>query len=193
MKTNIKTYLVLALFLTAFAIPSSAQVRNRTKTTTTRTVVKNTPGRVSSKKVVYRTPTKKVVSVRTVPNRTVIKHNGQDYYYSNNKFYTSSRGRYIAIAPKIGFRIKSLPPNYHRVQFNNHIYFNVGGTFYRESNSYYEVVEPEIGTIVDDLPDGYEKVTIDGLTYYEYANTLYEKIQINGTRAYEVVGVIDME
>ena len=38
-----------------------------------------------------------------------------------------------------------------------------------------------------------EKVTIDGLTYYEYANILYEKIQLDGSRAYEVVGIIDME
>ena len=194
MKTNTKTYAILGLLLIAFALPSNAQTRKRTttKTTTTRTVTK-TPGRVSSKKVVYRTPTKKVVSVRSVPNKTVVRHNGQNYYYANNKYYTASRGRYIAIAPKVGFRINTLPANSVRVRFNNRLYFNVGGTFYIEANSGYEVVEPEIGTVVYELPDGYEKVTIDGLTYYEYANILYEKIQLNGSRAYEVVGIIDME
>ncbi|SHK20909.1 hypothetical protein SAMN04488007_2374 [Maribacter aquivivus] len=196
MKTNTKTYVVLGLFLVAFALPSTAQTRKKTatKTTTTRTTtVTKTPGRVSSKRVQYRTPTKKVVSVRTVPNRSIVKHNGQNYYYANNRYYTQSRGRYIAIAPKIGFRIQSLPPNYARVRFNNHLYFNVGGTFYVEANSGYEVVDPEIGTVVSELPDGYEKVTIDGFTYYEYSNILYEKIQVNGSRAYEVVGIIDME
>jgi hypothetical protein len=194
MKTNTKTYVVLALFLVAFVLPSTAQTRKRTttKTTVSRKVTK-TPGRVSSKKVVYKTPTKKVVSVRTVPNRTVVKHNGQDYYYSNNRYYTASRGRYIAIAPKVGFRIRTLPSNSVRVNFNNHIYFNVAGTFYQQANSQYEVVEPEIGTLVYELPDGYEKVTIDGLTYYEYSNILYEKVQVDGSRAYEVVGIIDME
>ncbi|WP_299317176.1 DUF6515 family protein [uncultured Maribacter sp.] len=191
MKTNTKTYVILGLFLIAFALPSTAQTRKKTATKTT--TVTKTPGRVSSKKVQYKTPKKKVVAVRTVPNKTVVKHNGQSYYYSNNKYYTASRGRYIAIAPKIGFRINSLPPNYARVRFNNHLYFNVGGTFYVEANSGYEVVDPEIGTVVSELPDGYEKVTIDGFTYYEYSNILYEKIQVNGSRAYEVVGIIDME
>ncbi|MDP5062320.1 MAG: hypothetical protein NWP64_10415, partial [Maribacter sp.] len=122
MITNTKTYVVLGLFLVAFALPSTAQTNKRTatKTTTTRTTtVTKTPGRVSSKKVVYRTPTKKVVSVRNVPNRSVVRHNGQNYYYANNRYYTQSRGRYIAIAPKVGFRIQSLPPNYARVRFNN--------------------------------------------------------------------------
>jgi hypothetical protein len=192
MKT--KTYAALALLLIGVIIPSTAQDRKRTttKTTTTRTVTK-TPGKVSSKKVEYRTPTKKVVSVRSIPNRTIVKHNGQDYYYANNRYYTSSRGRYISIAPKVGFRIHTLPPNFVRVQFNNHRYFNVGGTFYIESNSGYEVVDPEIGTVVYELPEGYEKVTIDGLTYFEYSNIIYEKIQIDGSRAYEVVGIIEMD
>tara|TARA_R110002049_G_scaffold175533_1_gene342829 strand:+ start:1311 stop:1478 length:168 start_codon:yes stop_codon:yes gene_type:complete len=55
------------------------------------------------------------------------------------------------------------------------------------------VVEPEIGTIVYELPEDYERVTIDGQTYYEYGNILYEKVQLDGTRAYEVVGIIDLE
>lgn len=193
MKTNNKTYVLLFLFLTGFIFYGTAQTSRRTSKSGKTTVIKKTPNRVSSKKVVYRTPKKKVVSVRTVPNKKVIVHKGQKYYYSNNKFYTQSRGRYIVIAPKIGFRIATLPPNFSRIRFNNHIYFNVSGTFYTQVDDGYEVVEPEIGTIVYDLPDDYEKVTIDGLTYYEFGNILYEKIQVNGTRAYEVVGIIDME
>ncbi|MRH99443.1 hypothetical protein GH721_02760 [Kriegella sp. EG-1] len=195
MKTNIKTYLLASIFLVAITYSGMAQTRKRTntKTVTTKTVTKRTPNRVSSTKVVYKTPKKKVVSVRSVPNRTIVKHNGRNYYYANNKFYTASRGRYIVIAPKIGFRIRTLPVNYRRVHFNNHIYYNVAGTFYSQVGSDYEVVEPEIGTIVYELPDNYEKVIIDGQTYYEFANILYEKIQVDGTRAYEVVGIIDME
>ncbi|SIQ65064.1 DUF6515 family protein [Maribacter ulvicola] len=196
MKSNTKTYTVLGLLLVALAIPSTAQTRKRTvtKMTTTRTTtVAKTPGRVSSKKVQYRTPTKKIVSVRTVPNSAVIKHNGQNYYYSNNRYYTASRGRYISIAPKVGFRIHRLPQNYVRINFNNHLYFNVDGIFYVASNAGYEVVEPEIGTIVYELPDGYEKVIVDNLTYYEYSNILYEKVQVDGSRAYVVVGIVDME
>lgn len=67
------------------------------------------------------------------------------------------------------------------------------GVFYVQINNSYEVVEPEIGTIVYELPDDYEKVAIDGMEYYEYASILYGKVHVNGSRAYEVVGFIDME
>ncbi|MBU2946527.1 DUF6515 family protein [Zobellia uliginosa] len=196
MKTNTKTYFVLPLLLIGFIFAGNAQIRKRTSkttTTTTRTVTKSTPNRVSSKKVVYKTPKKKVTAVRSVPNKRVVKYKGQNYYYANNRFYAPSRGRYIPIAPKIGFRINTLPVGHKRVRFNNHIYFTIGGTFYAEVGNEYEVVEPEIGTIIYELPDDYEKVTIDGQTYYEYANILYEKVQVDGTRAYEIVGIIDME
>tara|TARA_R110002049_G_scaffold2917_6_gene23653 strand:- start:126 stop:389 length:264 start_codon:yes stop_codon:yes gene_type:complete len=79
-----------------------------------------------------------------------------------------------------------------RVHFNNNNYYNVNGIFYTQTNNEYGVVDPEIGTVVYELPEDYEKVTLDGQTYYEYANILYEKIQIEGTRAYEVVGIIEM-
>ncbi|SFW21090.1 DUF6515 family protein [Cellulophaga fucicola] len=195
MKKLIKKYIVPITLLVAFTTQVSAQRKRTTKektVVTTTTTRSTTSRRVPSTKVTYRTPKKKVVSVRTVPNRTVIKHRGQDYYYANNRFYTQSRGRYIVIAPKVGFRIKVLPTNYKRVRFNNHTYFNVQGIFYSEVNNEYEVVDPEVGTIVYELPDDYEKVTLDGQSYYEYANVLYEKVQVNGTRAYEVVGIIDM-
>jgi len=203
MKAIIKTLLLPSLFLLAVSAQVSAQSRRSStttvnkKTVTTRTTtpvkVNSKTKRISSSKVTYKTPKKKVVSLRTVPNRTVIKHNGQSYYYSNNKYYTQSRGHYIAIAPKVGFRINALPSSFVRIQFNNRNYFNVGGIFYVQSNNQYEVVEPEIGTVVYELPNNYEKVVIDGLTYYEYANVLYEKVQVNNTRAYEVVGIIDMD
>ncbi|WP_253256093.1 DUF6515 family protein [Formosa algae] len=136
---------------------------------------------------------RKVVAVRSIPNKTVVKHNGENYYYSNNKFYAQSRGSYVAIAPKVGFKVRVLPANYKRIRYNSRDYYNANGTFYIEINNQYEVVDPEIGTIVYSLPDGYEKVVIDGMSYYEYANILYEKVQVNDTRAYEVVGIIEMD
>ncbi|MCK0131414.1 DUF6515 family protein [Flavobacteriaceae bacterium F08102] len=199
MKTRIQTIVLPALFLLAITTYSSAQSRRtnatvKTVTTTTSKTKKSTLSRrVSSMKVTYKRPKRKVVAVRRLPNRTVIRHNGQNYYYANHTYYTLSRGRYIVIAPKVGFRIKRLPPRYKRIQFNNQIYFNVNGIFYKQINNEYEVIDPEIGTIVYELPDDYEKVVIDGRTYYEYANILYEKVQVNGTRAYEVVGIITME
>jgi Family of unknown function (DUF6515) len=201
MKTFIKAYILPALFLVALTTQVSAQVTRRNskektvKTTTTKRTVANNnkTRRVSSTKVTYRKPTRKVVSVRSLPKRTVITHRGQNYYYANNKYYTQSRGRYIVIAPKVGFRIKVLPPNYRRVRFNTANYYVAQGVFYVEINNEYEVVDPEVGTVVYELPEDYEKVTIDGQTYYEYSNILYEKVQVDGTRAYEVVGIIDME
>lgn len=203
MKTFKKTYVIATLLLVAFTLQISAQskrtvqTKKPVKTVVKRTVTNSrsntTSKRVSSNRVIYKTPKKKVVSVRTVPSRTVIKHRGQNYYYSNNKYYTQSRGRYIVIAPKIGFRINVLPANYRQIRFNNRNYFNVNGTFYINTNNQYEVVEPEIGTIVYELPNDYEKVVYDGQTYYEYANILYEKVQVDGTRAYEVVGIVDVE
>lgn len=201
MKTFIKAYILPAVLLVAVATQAEAQTRRtatnnnsrkvstttRTTTTTKRTVAK----RVPSTKVTYKTPKRKVVSVRNVPNRTVVTHRGQNYYYANNKYYTQSRGRYIVIAPKVGFRIKTLPVNYKRVRFNN--YYNAHGIFYIQVDNQYEVVDPEVGTIVYELPDDYEKVVINDETFYEYANILYEKVQVDGTRAYEVVGIIEME
>ena len=134
-------------------------------------VIKKDNRRVPSKRVVYRKPVKKVVSIRILPNRTTIVHRGINYYYSGNRFYSYSGGRYIVITPKIGFRIKTLPVGY------------VGNA--------YEVVEPELGTVIYELPQDAERVEIDGYSYYEFSNVLYEKIQLNGERAYEVVGFIE--
>lgn len=95
--------------------------------------------------------------------------------------------------PKVGFRIRTLPPDHKRIQFKNEVYFVSQGTYYVQFVNKYVVVDPEVGTIVYELPDDYEKVEIDGVTYFEYANVLYKKVQIDGTRAYEVVGLIEME
>jgi ABC-type amino acid transport substrate-binding protein len=85
------------------------------------------------------------------------------------------------IAPKVGFRVDVLPPNYRKVNYNSYNYYNANGIFYTQIDSEYEVVDPEVGTIVYELPDDYEKVVINEQTYYEYANILYEKTQIDGT------------
>ena len=198
MKTFIKAYILPAVLLVAFATQTEAQTRrttsNKRVTTTTTTTTKRTvAARVPSTKVTYKTPKRKVVSVRTVPNRTVVIYRGQNYYYANNKYYTQSRGRYIVIAPKVGFRIKTLPVNYKKLRYNNRNYYNAYGVFYTQIGNEYEVVDPEVGTIVYELPDDYEKVVINDETYYEFANILFEKIQVDGTRAYEVVGIIEME
>ncbi|MFD2541455.1 DUF6515 family protein [Lacinutrix gracilariae] len=197
MKAFIKTFVLPVVCIVAISTTATAQSKRNTKTktvVTTKTTKKTTlNNRIPKSKVTYKKPTKKVVSVRSVPNKTVIKHNGQSYYYANNKFYTQSSGRYIVIAPKVGFRIKVLPTHYKRIAYRNGFYFNVDGIFYTQINNEYEVVDPEIGTIVYELPEDYEKVTIDNQTYYEYANVLYEKVQVDGTRAYEVVGIIDFD
>jgi len=110
MKTLIKTIVLPALVLIGTATQVSAQTkRSNAKqktvvTTTKRTttaVNKANNRRVSSTKVIYKKPTRKVVSVRSIPNKTIVKHKGQNYYYANNKFYTQSRRRYIVIAPKV--------------------------------------------------------------------------------------------
>lgn len=195
MKTFSKMYALSSFLILAFVTQASGQSQgnSHSKATKTTTVQKTVNNRVPSTKVTYKTPMRKVVSVRSVPNKKVIKYSGQDYYYANNKYYTQSRGRYIVIAPKIGFRLNTLPPNNTRVRSDNHNYFNAQGVFYVQINNEYVVVEPEIGTIVYELPEDYEKIAIDGLAYYEYANIIYEKIQLDGTRAYQVVGIIDLE
>ncbi|MUU77153.1 DUF6515 family protein [Winogradskyella endarachnes] len=199
MKTLIKIFVLPAILFMAVSTEITAQnkrssaTKKTEKTVATKKTTTLSNKRIPSARVTYKKPTRKVVSVRSIPNRKTVKHKGQTYYYANNKFYSHSRGRFIVIAPKVGFRINVLPEHYRRVRFNSHIYFNVDGTFFIEVGDEYEVVEPEIGTIVYELPDDYEKVTIDNLTYYEYGNILYEKIQVDGTRAYEVVGIIDME
>jgi hypothetical protein len=193
-----KTFALTAILLLTSNISISAQVK-RGKAAPTKIVKPSTikqkayVKRVPSSKVIYKTPQKKIVSVRNISNRTIVNHKGQKYYYANNRYYTQSRGSYIVIAPKIGFRINTLPANYKVVRFNNYNYYNANGIFYTQIDSEYEVVDPEVGTIVYELPDDYEKVVINEQTYYEYANILYEKIQIDGSRAYEVVGIIEIE
>jgi len=197
MRAFIKTIIVPVLFMVALTTQVTAQSRRNTTPTkkTKTTVVKKSKvsKKIPSTKVTYKKQKRKVVAVRNLPNRTVVTNKGQKYYYANNKFYTQSRGSYIAIAPKVGFRINVLPTNYRSVRFNNRKYYNAQGIFYVQINNEYEVVDPEVGTIVYELPGDYEKVVIDGQTYYEYANILYEKVQVDGTRAYEVVGIIEME
>ena len=190
MKLFIKTYGIVTLLLMSYTVQMSAQRRTKKdKVAVKRTVSK----RIPSTKVKYKTQKRKVVDVRNIPNRTIVKHRGLNYYYANNRFYTYSRGRYIVIAPKVGFRINVLPRNYRTIRFNNYNYYHSEGIFYVQVHNEYEVVDPEIGTIVYELPNDYEKVVINGETFYEYANILYEKIQIEGTRAYEVVGIIEMK
>lgn len=200
MKAFMKNFALPSLFMVVLTTQVSAQ-NNRSSNTNDRTVKASgtttkksiVNGRVPSNTVTFKKTQKKIVSVRNVPNKTVVNYNGQKYYYANNKYYTQSSGRYIPIAPKVGFRIQTLPVNYKKVHFNNYNYFNSNGIFYIQINNEYEVVDPAVGTIVYELPADYEKVVIDGSTYYEYANILYEKVQVEGARAYEVVGIIDME
>jgi hypothetical protein len=186
--------------MVALTTQVSAQSRRSTedkaeeKTTTVKSPLGTSANRrIPSTKVTYKKPTQKVVSVRALPAKTVVKHNGRDYYYANNKYYTRSSDRYIVIAPKVGFRINVLPPNFRRVHYNNYDYYNANGIFYVQVDSGYEVVDPEVGTIVYELPDDIDKVVINDDIYYEYASVLYEKVQVDGTRAYEVVGFVDME
>jgi len=178
---------LLPVLLLAFFISENMNAQNSRKTKKT-VIVKKNNGRVASKTVVYKKPTKKVVSVRTLSKKTVVKHKGVNYYYENQKFYTYSGGRYIVIAPKVGFRIKTLPLGYKAIKHLNRNYFYFSGIFYANRNNEYEVIEPEIGTVIYELPRDYERVEINKSIYYEFSNVLYEKIQINGTRAYEVVG-----
>ena len=189
MKNIIKiSSLLVFLFIVSVPEMATAQKTGGSKKVV---VINKENRRVSSKQVVYKKPNKKVVAVRTLPNRTVVKFKDVNYYFANNKFYTYSGGRYIAIAPKKGFRIQTLPVGYVKVKHPRRDYFWFNGAFFIQVNNAYEVVEPEVGTIIYELPKDYERVTIEGYTYYEFSNVLYEKIQIDGTRAYEVVGFID--
>jgi len=186
------TYISALLIAFVFVLGTpQAVAQNKRKVTTTK-VVSKSPKRVSSRTVEYKRPTKKVTSVRTLPTKTVVKHNGINYYYHNHRYYTYSGGRYIVIPPKVGFRIHQLPVGYRIINHPTHPYFWAQGVFYIEvATNTYEVVEPEIGTLIYELPEDYEKVVIDGQTYYEFSNVLYEKVQVDGTRAYEVVGFIE--
>ena len=140
----------------------------------------------------YKTPKTKVVTYRTIPSKAVvIKHNINTFHYTKNKFYRVYNGRYIAVAPSIGLRIRTLPIGFTTLRINNRNYYNYDGVFYVSYGDEYEVVQPEIGTIVYELPDETEKVMIDAQVYYELNDVLYEKIQYQGTCAYEVVAIIE--
>ncbi|WP_339925397.1 DUF6515 family protein [uncultured Cyclobacterium sp.] len=189
MKNVVKISCILGfLFFISGAEKLEAQSSRNAKKTV---VVQKVSHRVPSKKVVYKKPNRKVVAVRSLPNRTIIKHKEVNYYYANNRFYTYSGGRYISIAPQKGFQIKTLPIGYIRINHPSRNYFWFNGIFYTNVENAYEVVEPEIGTVIYELPEDYERVEIDGNSYYEFSNVLYERIQVNGERAYEVVGFIE--
>jgi hypothetical protein len=190
MKNLRKIYIATAALVFTIATTQNAIAQNRNKNTKTVTA-KRDYKHVPSKNVNYANSRKKVVAVRSIPNRTVIKHNGSNYYYSGNRYYSYSSGRYIPIAPKIGFRITTLPAGYQRLQYRNTNYFWYNGIFYTGSTNSYQVVQPEIGTVINELPADAERVEIDGYTYYELNNVLYEKTQVNGQRAYEVIGFVE--
>lgn len=175
------------IVLLAFLASKNINAQNLRKSKKT-VIVKKKNGRVISKTVVHKKPKKKVASVRTLPKKTIIKHKGVNYFYKNHRFYRYSGGKYIVISPKIGFRIKFLPTGYKTIEYLNRKYYWSNGIYYTYINNEYEVVKPEIGTIVYGIPNDYERMEINNYTYYEFSNILYEKIQINGTRAYEVVG-----
>ena len=170
----------------------NAQTRKRTtKTQIKKAQTTRKATRVSRNNVTYKKSRTKVVAVRTLPsNRRVIKHNGQSYHYANNRFYRYNGGRYLPVKPVVGLRIRTLPIGFRTVVFNRRNYYEYDGVYYAENDDEYEVIVPEVGTLVYELPDNYEKVEIDGLQYYESNNVLYEKVQIDDTRAYEVVGIV---
>ncbi|SDE35900.1 hypothetical protein SAMN05421636_104470 [Pricia antarctica] len=175
------------LMITAFSQGAIAQRSVRKKVVTTKKVV-----RVPRAKVIYKRPTTKVVSVRTLPsNRTVINHKGLSYTYVNNKFFRYYGGHYLPVAPAVGLRIGTLPIGYSRIVVGARNYFYYDGIYYRAADDDYEVVRPEIGAIIYELPEDYEKVEVDGAILYESDNVLYEKIHVDGTRAYEVVGIVE--
>ena len=190
MQTKLKSIpFIVALFL-FISIAENTYAQNSKRINRT-IIIKKDNKRVSSSRVNYKKPKRKVATVRTLPQRTVVNHRGNNYYYAGNRFYTYSSGRYIVIAPKVGFRIKTLPTGFITINRPTRNYYWAHGIFYTNINNEFEVVEPEIGTVIYELPYDFERVEIDGYTYYEYSNVLYESIQINGTRAYEVIGFIE--
>ena len=178
--------IVMGLFLTTASV-NEVNAQRRVKKVKVTKVVK-----VPSTKVVYKKPKRKVVTVRTLPrNKVVVNNRGVRYHYVNNKFYRYYGGRYINVAPRPGLRIKVLPTGFRTVVYAGRNYFWFDGIFYLRAGDQYEVVYPEVGTLVYELPDNAEKVEIDGNLLYESNDVLYEKIQVDGTRAYEVVGIIE--
>ncbi len=171
---------------TAFINEANAQ-RRTSKVATTSKVV-----RVPRTKVTYKKPRAKVLAVRTIPNkRTIVSTRGEKYFFSNNRYYRYYNGRYIHVAPRVGLRIGILPPGFRTIVFAGRSYFYFDGIYYEPSGDEYEVVYPELGTVIYELPDNYEKVEYDGDLLYEANGVLYEKVQVDGTRAYEVVGIIE--
>lgn len=185
--------MMLGLLLTvAFTNEVNAQKRTTTKRTVTKKTTTTKVVRVPKSKVVYKKSKAKVVATRTIPNKkVVVSPKGTNYYYSNNKFYRSYNGRYIAVAPKVGLRIGFLPTGFRTVIFAGRSYAYYDGIYYDQIGDEYEVVYPEIGTIIYQLPDDYEKVEYDGQLLYEANGVLYERVQVDGTRAYEVVGIVE--
>lgn len=192
MKYRISSIL-LAFSLLFVMNTQKIQAQKNKKKTTTKGISKNAKSkRVNSKAVTYKKPKRKVASVRSLPNKKTINHKGANYYYANNKFYSYSGGRYTAIIPKVGFKLKEFPKGYKTIKYRNHNYRWLNGMFYAQrDNNVYEIVEPEIGTVIYELPSDYDRVVVNGSTYYEFSNVLYEKIQVNGSRAYEVIGFIE--
>ncbi|MCW2117996.1 putative nucleic-acid-binding protein [Flavobacterium sp. 7A] len=129
MKTIYKTFAILAICTLTGITKVNAQNKNSKKIVSKKVSIQ----RVPASKVTYKTPKSKVATVRTLSNKSTIKYNGQNYYYSNNKYYSYSQGHYVNIMPKVGFRIAVLPQNYNRIQFKNNIYFQSQGMFYSQN------------------------------------------------------------
>ncbi|MEO9571093.1 MAG: DUF6515 family protein [Polaribacter sp.] len=194
MKAMIKTMLVVAVIIGLSTDGYSQKRTNNSTKKITKTSKKNNKVKtIKRTNVVYKNQKRKVTTIRSLPKATkIIKNNNRNVYYANNSFYELNGGRYLPIVPRVGLRISRLPVGFRTINYNNRRFYTYKGVFYIQINNSYEVVNPEVGTIIYQLPSGAEKVTINKERFYEFNNILYEKIQINGTRAYEVVGMIEI-
>ena len=84
--------------------------------------------------------------VRVLPrHHHMTYHGGLRYYVSGGVWYRPWGGRFVIVAPPVGFVVPFLPPYYETVHVNGVPYYYANDVYYVQSPNGYRIVNPPQG------------------------------------------------
>ncbi len=176
--------LAVALLLITTTVSTSAQSSKKKSTPTTKKGIVAQPS-----KVVYKNPAPSVKAVHKLPSTSItINNKGVNFHASNGRYYRHDGGRYIAVAPPRGMRIRTLPIGYSIVRLLDATYYYYQGVYYAQSGKEYVVVNAPEDIIVATLPEETEQITYEGKDYYIYMSDIYAVVITPDGKAFKKVG-----
>ncbi len=194
MRTKLFNIVTLALLSITVSTATAAPKQEPKKQTTSKkqtTVKKGIT--VQPSKVVYKKPTPTVKATFSLPSTSItISNKGVNLHLSNGRYYRQDAGRYIAVAPPRGMKIRALPAGYVALSMMGMAYYYYEGIYYQQSGKEYVVVNAPEDIVVSSLPEETEQVTYEGKDYYIYNNDIYSVVITPDGKAFKKVGELDI-